>query len=109
VATGELAPSATATPRSVQAADTPGLCDELEARQLVDQLPRDVRALSDQHHDVGIAQADRQLAHALDGVGEDLGGVGFELLGAMQFAHGILIVVKDHDVHGRILCPRASW
>jgi hypothetical protein len=33
-----------------------------------------VRAFADQHDHVGVAQAHRQLADALDRVGEDLGG-----------------------------------
>jgi hypothetical protein len=37
-----------------------------------------VGALADQHQHVGVAQAHRQLADALDGVGEDLGVVGLQ-------------------------------
>ena len=47
------------------------------------------------------AQAHRELADALDGVGEDLGVEGFQLAGALELAHGVLVVVEDDDVHGR--------
>ena len=78
----------------------PGLGDQAQLGQLVEQLARDLGALADQYQHLGVAQPHRELAHALDGVGEHLGRVGFELGGAGQLAHGVLVVVEDHDVHG---------
>jgi hypothetical protein len=43
------------------------------------------------------------LTRAFDGIGIDLGRVGFEQLRASQFAHRVLVVIKDHNVHGSIV------
>ena len=81
-ATGEPTPSATAMPSRVQAsmsmcAPTRPVCEiSFSLRQLLEQLAREVGALADQHEHVGVAQPHRELADALDGVGEDLGVVG---------------------------------
>ncbi len=77
-----------------------GLRDELQARELLHELARDLGALADQHDDVGIPQPHRKLAEALDGVGVDLGGVGVETRSAMELADGVLVVVEDDNVHG---------
>jgi hypothetical protein len=55
-----------------------GLRDQLQPRQLLQQRAWELRAFADQHQHVGVAQAHRQLADALDGVGEDLGVVGLQ-------------------------------
>ena len=47
----------------------------------------------------GVAQPDRKLADALDGVGEDLGVELIEDRCALELAHRILVVVEDDDVH----------
>ena len=86
--------------------DAAGLCDQFESGQFLHQLPRHGCALPDQYQHVGISQAHRQLADSLDGVGENLGGVGFQFVGAAQLAHSVLIVVKDHDVHAAIVPAR---
>ena len=78
-ATGEPAPSATAMPSRVQVSmsmcgPTRPVCEiSLQLGELLEQLLRKVGALADQHQHFGIAQAHRELADALDGVGEDLG------------------------------------
>ena len=83
-ATGEPTPSATAMPSRVQASTsmcgpTRPVCEmSFSLRQLLQQRARELRALADQHQHVGVAQAHRQLADALDGVGEDLGVVGLQ-------------------------------
>ena len=64
-------------------ADAPGLRDELEPGQLLQQRAREVRAFADQHQHVGVAQAHRELTDALDRVGEDLGVVGLQPRGAL--------------------------
>ena len=105
-ATGEPTPSATAMPSRVQASTSmcgptrAGLRDQLQLGQLLEQRAREVRALADQHQHVGVAQPHRELADALDGVGEDLGVVGLQLRGALELAHRVLVVVEDDDVHG---------
>ena len=81
-------------------ADPAGLRDQLELRQLLEQLAREVGALADQHQHLGVAQAHRELADALDGVGEDLGVEVLQERGALELAHGVLVVVEDDDVHG---------
>mgnify|MGYP001559297785 CR=1 FL=1 len=88
-------------------ADATGLRDQFQAREFLHQLPWDWRAFPDEHQHVRIAQPHRQLPHAFDGVGEDLGRVGFQFLGAAQLADGVLIVIKDHDVHGHY-CARKT-
>ena len=105
-ATGEPTPSATAMPQPGAGldvdvrADAAGLRDQLELGQLLEQLPREVGALADQHQHVGVAQPHRELADALDGVGEDLGVELLELGRALELAHRVLVVVEDDDVHG---------
>jgi hypothetical protein len=105
-ATGEPVPSATAMPRRVQVSmsmcdPTRPVCDDqLQPGQLLEQGAWKVGAFADQHQHFGIPQAHRQLADALDGVGEDLGVVGLQACGAVQLAHGVLVVVEDDDVHG---------
>ncbi len=108
-AMGELTPSVTATPRSVQAATSmwgPArpVCEISFSRGSFSSSWREtVGALADQHDHVGVAQAHRELSDALDGVGVDLGGVGLELGRAVQLANGVLVIVEDHDVHARIV------
>ena len=80
-------------------ADTAGLRDQLEPRQLFNELARDLGAFANQHKHVRITQADRQLANSLDGIGEDLGGKRFQARGAIEFADHVLIVVEDDNVH----------
>jgi hypothetical protein len=41
------------------------------------------------------------LTDAFDRVGVDLGGIVLEFGGALKFADDILVVVKDHNVHGQ--------
>jgi len=89
-------------------ADPPGLRDQLQARQLLDQLAADRRAVTDQHQDVGVAQPHRELSHSLDGVGEHLDGIGLQFAGALQLADGVLVVVQNHDVHGRYCAGRSA-
>jgi hypothetical protein len=84
------------------AADPAGLADDLELRQLLQQLARDAGALADQHHGFDIGQARRQLAHALDGVVEHLDVMPLQQLEAGQLAHGILVVVENGNFHRRI-------
>src|SRR4029079_2261248 len=67
---------------------------------------REVRALADQYQHLGVAQSDRELADALDGVGEDLGGEVFELGRGLELAHRVLVVVEDDDVQDRRLTVR---
>ena len=81
-------------------ADMAGLDNQLELGQLFDHLTRQVGALADQHNHVGILEPHGQLAGALDGVGVNLGLVDLQLRGAGQFAHGILVVVENHNIHG---------
>jgi hypothetical protein len=66
-----------------------------------------VRSRNQDDH-VGVAQAHGQLADPLHRVGEDLGGVGFQLGRALQLAHGVLVVVEDHDVHSLDCALRAA-
>ena len=78
-ATGEPTPSATAMPRRVQAsmstwAPTRPVCEiSFSCGSFSSSWRGNWRAFADQHQHVGVAQAHRQLADALDGVGEDLG------------------------------------
>ncbi|MDT4869446.1 hypothetical protein FQZ97_1044730 [compost metagenome] len=92
---------------------SPGLGDEFEAWQFLDQLARDLGSFTDQHQHVGVAQTDRQLADALDGVGEYLGRVRLQLFSAFQLSNRVLVVVKNHNVHGPIVPapsePAALW
>ena len=76
-----------------------GLRDQLQAREFFQQLPADLRAFADQHDDVRIAQPHRQLAHTLDGIGEDLGVERLQQPRTVQLAYGVLVVVKNDDVH----------
>ena len=89
-------------------ADAAGLRNQAQAGQFFEELARDVGALADQHDDVRVTQADRQLADPLDGVGVDLGGIGFELRRAVKFAHRVLVVVEDHNVHSPDCASRAG-
>ena len=53
---------------------------------------------------LGIAQADGELPAAFDRVGEDFGVQAVKFAGALEFAHSVLIIVQDDDVHGAIQC-----
>ena len=106
-ATGEPTPSATAMPSRVQVSTsmcgpTRPVCEiSFSLGSFSSSCAREVGALADQHQHVGVAQPHRQLADALDGVGEDLGVVGLPACAAhLQLAHGVLVVVEDDDVHG---------
>ena len=79
------------------------LGNQLQARQFFDQGPRELGAFADQHDDVCVFQTHRQLPDALDGVGVDLGREVLEFDCAVEFAHCILVVVKDHNVHPSIV------
>ena len=102
---GEPTPSATAMPccgAGVDVdvvADLAGLGDQPQLGQLLEQLARKARAFADQHQHLGVAQPHRQLADALDGIGEHLRVQVAELGGARQLAHRVLVVVEDDDVH----------
>ena len=75
------------------------LGNQLEPGQLFDQLPVEVRAFTDQHDDVSVLEAHRQLPQTLDGIGVNLGGVGVQLGCALQLSNRILIVIEDHNIH----------
>ena len=87
-------------------ADLAGLNDQLELGQFFDQRPRHVRALTNQHHHVGVFEANRQLAYALDCVGVNLGRISVEFGGALQFANRVLVVIKYHNIHPDIVPVR---
>jgi len=89
------------------AADAPGLRNHFELGELFEQLARQMGSLPDQHDHIGILEPDRKLADALDGVGIDLGLVSVELGGTGEFAHCVLVIVKDHNVHADIV-PASS-
>ena len=89
------------------AANLAGLCNELEPRELLDQLARDLGPFTDQHDDVRIFEPHRKLTQPFDRVGVDLGGVCVEPRCAMQLAHCILVIVEDHNVHTDIVPWRA--
>ena len=79
------------------------LGNELEPRKLFDQLPGDLRALPDEDDDVCVFEPDRKLPQPFDGVGVDLGRVRVKTRGAMQFAHCVLVIIKNHDIHPDIV------
>ena len=62
-----------------------------------------MRALTHQHDHVGIFQAHRQLPQAFDGIGIDLGGISIQARCAMELAHSVLVIIKDHDIHPAIV------
>ncbi len=82
------------------------LCDQAQLGQLLEQLAREARAFADQHQHFGVAQAHRQLADALDGVGEHLRVQVAELGGAGELPHRVLVIVEDDDVHASDYGPR---
>ena len=78
-ATGEPTPSATAMPSRVQVSTsmcgpTRPVCEiSFSLGSFSSSWRGNWRALADQHQHLGVAQPHRELADALDGVGEDLG------------------------------------
>ena len=56
-------------------------------------------ALSDQDQYLGILGPNGRRAYAFDRVGKDLGRIGVEFGGAIEYANGVLVIVQDHDVH----------
>jgi hypothetical protein len=58
-------------------------------------------AFPNQNNHISVFQAHRKLPYAFDGIGVDLGLVAFQLCSTFQFANGILIVIQNHDIHGR--------
>ena len=113
-ATGEPTPSATAMPSRVQVSTsmcgpTRPVCEiSLSLGSFSSSWRGKWRALADQHQHFGIANPHRELADALDGVGEDLGVELIEDARALELAHGILVVVEDDDVHGAGRVHRGS-
>ena len=80
-------------------ARTAGLRDQLQLRQLVDQVPGDPGAFADQHQGLRIREAHAELSGALDGVVEHLDVVLGEQREAVELADGVLIVVEDRNLH----------
>ena len=76
-----------------------GLGDELQLRQLVQQVLVDPRALANQDQGFGVRQAHAELPGALDGIVEDLDLVPGEQREAIELANGVLVVVEDRDLH----------
>ena len=81
-------------------ADPTRLGNQFQARQLFQQLPIQVRSFSNQNHNIGIFEPHRQLPQPFDGVGVHLGGVGVQFGCAFEFSNDVLVVVKDHNIHG---------
>ena len=75
------------------------LGNQLEPGQFIEQLARDLGALANQDDDIRVAQSNRELTHALDGVGIDLCVEGIKQLGAIELANRVLVIVQDNDVH----------
>ena len=106
-ATGEPTPSATAMPSRVQVSTsmcgpTRPVCEiSFSFGQLLEQLRAGTGVRSRISTSTSASRsAHRELADALDGVGEDLGVEVLEDRCALELAHGILVVVEDDDVHG---------
>ena len=105
-ATGEPTPSATAMPSRVQASTsmcgpTRPVCEisfsfgsfssSWRGNWVRSRISTSTSASRSAH---------RELADALDGVGEDLGVEVLEDRCALELAHRVLVVVEDDDVHG---------
>ena len=60
-----------------------------------------VRLLDGVQLQAGVTIIARQLPCAFDGIGINLGSVVIEFAGAIKFAHSVLIIVQDHDIHSK--------
>jgi len=91
-------------------ANTASLRNQFQFGQLLNQGAIEDRAFTDQHDDVSILETYRQLGQALDGVGVDLGWIGLQFGCAVELAHRILVVIKNHNVHPPIVpCRQRHW
>ena len=76
-----------------------GLTDEPQTRKAREQLVVDDGPLADEHERVGIAEPLLEGGPVFDGVVEDRHVVSTQLRETIEPPHGVLIVVRNDDVH----------
>ena len=79
----------------------PDLHNQLEFGQFFQQLTGNAGTVVDEHQHVGIAQSNRKLPNAFDGVSVNLGLKRVQLAGTGQLTHGVLIVIEYDDLHDK--------
>src|SRR5712692_7106216 len=84
------------------------LADQPEPGQSLDQRRADLRALADQHQDLGVGEALRQRRDVLDVIVPDRDVVSRKLAEAAKRPYRVVIVVQDRDFHGLRLCTEGS-
>ena len=82
---------------------TASLGNHLEFGQFFNQLPIQVCSLTYEHDYISVFESDGELTNALDRIGVNLCRVSVQFRSTRQFAHCILVVVKDHDIHTNIV------
>ncbi|CAG9230072.1 hypothetical protein BCAR13_60239 [Paraburkholderia caribensis] len=76
------------------------LADHAQMRKLVEQLRADAGAFANQDQRVDFRQTAGELAQTANGVVENLDLVVGEHLETVELADGVLIIVKDGNLHG---------
>jgi len=81
------------------AAGAPGLGDQFQMRQVLEQFGRDAGALADEHQAIGLREALRQFVDPGDGVTVDGHLVSGHIREAREAAHRVLVVIRNDDFH----------
>jgi hypothetical protein len=75
------------------------LADEPELRQSLEEWSADLRALANQHEDLGLAQSLGERVDVLDVIVPDLDIVSRQRREAVERAQRVVVVVEDGDLH----------